>query len=171
MNMICCVADALGFCVKGEFIICELTFFNSDKDLHQSFKPDINWPELSSREYKKLQFTQDYVHGLDLHPRKDLPSSKTARATILEFYKSTYKAGKFVAVKNGQLERELAMLKIPYKRLIEAPKLETLDEANGDIKPWTCSQHLKIDVPTPRCTVRKCYRLWSWLNNIVEKCL
>lgn len=164
MDSISCIADAQGFCVRGKFIICELSFFSKTKDLHQVFKPDIHWPDLSSKEYKKLQFTRDNVHGLDLHPIKDLPSSETARLFIYDFFKSTYVRGKFVGVKNSQLEKELKLLKIPYKRLDECPKLCSLDEKYIESKPWTCSYHLKIDVPTPKCSIRKCYRMWAWIN-------
>lgn len=165
VNAICCVADAQGFCVKGEFIICELSFYNGTTELHQSFKPDINWPSLSSKEYKNLQYTRDHVHGLELHPRKELPLSSEARSYILEFFRSTREFARFIGVKNSQLEKEFKLLRIPYKRLEDAPKLATLDEKEPYFTPWVCSSHKKISAPTPRCTVRKCIRLWDWLKD------
>lgn len=161
----CCVADAQGFCVRGEFIICELSFFNGNKDLYQSFKPDINWASLSSKQYRSLQYRRDHVHGLELHPIKELPLSSQARSYILEFFRSTREFGKCIGVKNSQLEQEFEFLKIPHERLVDAPKLETLDEGEQYFTPWVCSAHKKIAAPYPRCSVRKCYRLWNWLKD------
>ena len=167
MDSICCVADAQGYCVKGKFIICELTFFNDSKDLHQVFRPDIDWSRMTMNERKTIQFSCNNIHGLNPHTSKELPSSKTARSVILDFFRQTYKEGKFVGVKNNQLEKELKILQIPYKRLDDAPKLGTLDERQDVHGAWTCAYHMKIEAPTPRCTVRKCYRIWFWLENSV----
>ena len=165
MDSICGVADAQGFSVKGEFVICELSFDNFKYNLHRAFKPDISWTRISSKEYKTLQFTRDNIHGLDLHPDEDLMGSSKARLVIVEFFRQIHEEGKFIGIKNNQLEQELKLLKISYKRLDDAPKLSTLDENLNDLKPWTCIYHMKIDVPTPRCTMRKCFHLWSWVEN------
>lgn len=163
MDSICCVADAQGYSVNGKFIICELSFYNGEMNLHQAFNPSIAWNEISPKEYRTLQFVRDNIHGLDLHPMRCLPSSKQAEEFIMKFYKKIYEEGKFIGTNNSQLEQEFKRLGIPYKRLIDAPKLFVLDSQKGNW-PWTCMYHLHTNSPSPRCTVRKCMRLWKWLS-------
>jgi hypothetical protein len=182
LGKVCAVIDMQGYTFNKKFYPRELCICNYDFEYCIEIDCSIECYDIARSKFMKHYAYQKYnIHGIPLDSiRKKLGMnvrrSEDIESIILKVYEKVKSEGRYMlACKNQQVSTLLTKMDIPHLDLDKikidnkfCPKLEEFDKTMGKGQVWFCPLHTCLRTDSElrkkmRCSLRKCYYIWSWI--------